>query len=353
MADNTVLNPGTGGDTVRDLARQSGSVKTQVFQLDLGGVTGNAEVLIQAGQQLMAASVPVVIASNQPSLGVTLGVGSAIAGKFGIDQTTPGTTNLIATNADGTISNGAAPSKSLIAGGIFNTTLPTLTTGQGAALQVDSNARQLVNVAVLPALVAGSAIVGKFGIDQTTIGTTNGVSLAQIGSTTIVNGGLAGSLGIGGLAADNATPIGNPIYICGGALVGANPTKATNGQTSALATDAVGRLITVHNHERSMTGCTATTITASITATAIVAAIAATFCDITSLSITNSSATATLVTLINNAVTYGVWNIPANGNIVIPFPTPLASGLINTAWTLTCTTSVSSIYVVASWVKNT
>lgn len=71
MADNTVLNVGTGGDTVRDLARQAGTVKTQVVQLDLGGASANAEVLISAGQKTMALSVPVVLASDQSALPVT------------------------------------------------------------------------------------------------------------------------------------------------------------------------------------------------------------------------------------------------------------------------------------------
>jgi hypothetical protein len=35
-----------------------------------------------------------------------------------------------------------------------------------------------VNVKVLPALVAGSAIIGTVGIDQTTAGTTNGMTIA-------------------------------------------------------------------------------------------------------------------------------------------------------------------------------
>jgi hypothetical protein len=71
MADNTELPPGIGGDLVRDLARQGGLVKTQVIQLDLGGSSANAEKLITAGQQLMADSVPVVLASNQPALPVS------------------------------------------------------------------------------------------------------------------------------------------------------------------------------------------------------------------------------------------------------------------------------------------
>ena len=71
MADNTILNTGTGGDTIRDLARGAGTIKTQVVQLDLGGATANAEVLITAGQQVMASSVPVVIASNQTAVNVS------------------------------------------------------------------------------------------------------------------------------------------------------------------------------------------------------------------------------------------------------------------------------------------
>lgn len=81
MSDNTLLNPGAGGDTVRDIARLGGTVKTQVIQLDLGGGAGNAEVLIAAGQQVAAASVPVVIASNQPTLPVQSAAGTASWGQ--------------------------------------------------------------------------------------------------------------------------------------------------------------------------------------------------------------------------------------------------------------------------------
>lgn len=72
--DNTQLNSGVGGDTIRDLARQAGSIKTQVIQLDLGGASTNSEVLITAGQQLSAVSVPVVIASDQSRLPVRQGI---------------------------------------------------------------------------------------------------------------------------------------------------------------------------------------------------------------------------------------------------------------------------------------
>lgn len=78
MADNTLLNSANvaGGDSVRNLARQAGNIKTQTVQLDLGGASANAEVLITAGQQAMAVSVPVVIASNQTAVPVVAGVAS-------------------------------------------------------------------------------------------------------------------------------------------------------------------------------------------------------------------------------------------------------------------------------------
>lgn len=68
----------------------------------------------------------VILASDSPGGTVTLGAGSALAGKFGIDQTTPGTTNGVQVNA---------------------------------------------------ALPVGANVIGKVSIDQATPGTTNGVQV--------------------------------------------------------------------------------------------------------------------------------------------------------------------------------
>ena len=69
MADNSLQN---GTDTIRDLGRQAGTVKTQVMQIDIGGATANAEILVTAGQQTMAASLPMVIASNQTPVPISV-----------------------------------------------------------------------------------------------------------------------------------------------------------------------------------------------------------------------------------------------------------------------------------------
>jgi hypothetical protein len=63
MTDNTQLNPGQGGDTVRALDR--GSSKTQVMAIDVGGVAG--EQLLSSANPLPAALpylLPGALAAN-------------------------------------------------------------------------------------------------------------------------------------------------------------------------------------------------------------------------------------------------------------------------------------------------
>lgn len=64
MPDNTVLNPGVGGDTVRNV--QKGVAKASVVILDLG--SGASESLLSGGQKTMANSLPVVLPSDQTAL---------------------------------------------------------------------------------------------------------------------------------------------------------------------------------------------------------------------------------------------------------------------------------------------
>ena len=202
---------------------------------------------------------------------------------------------------------------------------------------------------------AGTNVVGKVGLDQTTPGTTNALSLAQIGATTIVTGGVAGTLAVGGMTAVNAASTGNPEFCGGIALVAANPTKAANAQRTGLATDAIGRVILSSSHERTMVGNQVTTISSSTAETTIVTAGGAgVFNDLTCLTITNGSATATIVTLkdATAGTTRGIYNLAAGGGVSIPFPTPKAQASANANWTLTCGASVASVYVVAEFVKN-
>jgi hypothetical protein len=67
VADNTTLNPGVGGDLIRDIQRSSGTAKTQIVALDIGGAETNTEFLISAGQAPMSQSIPMVRSGDQPS----------------------------------------------------------------------------------------------------------------------------------------------------------------------------------------------------------------------------------------------------------------------------------------------
>lgn len=90
-------------------------------------------------------------------------------------------------------------------GNVANTTAWLVTGTGGTFPSTQSGTWNIGSITTLPSLVAGAAIVGKFGIDQTTVGTTNGVSLAQIGTATVLTGN--GTSGTGSqrinIASDN------------------------------------------------------------------------------------------------------------------------------------------------------
>lgn len=103
-------------------------------------IKDSAGLSINLGQQLMAASLPVVIASNQSTLQTK-------------DQ------------ADGPVAPGTVAANSILIGGQFNTVLPTLATGQQSALQSDASGRLLIGSIASP-LPAGTNNIGKTSIQD-------------------------------------------------------------------------------------------------------------------------------------------------------------------------------------------
>lgn len=174
----------------------------------LASIDGKTPAL---GQALSAASVPVVLTAAQlttltplTSVTVTQVTGTNLhtvvdSGSITVTSSTlptgaatsaNQTTEIaslatIATNTSatqGTAAAGTAATKSDLVGGVFNTSLPTLTTGQQAALQMDSSARQIIapltNASVVKAQLqdnAGTAIV----LGQTTASASVPVVLAS------------------------------------------------------------------------------------------------------------------------------------------------------------------------------
>jgi hypothetical protein len=74
-------------------------------------------------------------------------------------------------------------------------------------------------------LTAGTALAGKFGIDQTTVGTTNGVSIAQIGATTVATGN-----GVSGAGSQRVN------------IASDNTAFSVNATLQASATTAIGKV---------------------------------------------------------------------------------------------------------------
>lgn len=85
------------------------------------------------GQTTMSASLPVAIASNQSAINVL-------------------------NTANGSTAGGTAGTQSLQAGGVYESTAPTLTNGQQAALQLDSSGNLKVNLET--PIPAGSNLIG-------------------------------------------------------------------------------------------------------------------------------------------------------------------------------------------------
>lgn len=96
---------------------------------------------------------------------VVVDAGTAIIGKVGIDQTTPGTTNGVV--PAGNVAAGAADSGNPVkVGGVYNSTLPTLTTGQRGDIALDANSQvRTVNGLIAQGSVdsLANSIVGTMG----------------------------------------------------------------------------------------------------------------------------------------------------------------------------------------------
>ena len=274
-ADYTGLNV---GGTLRGATavNPSGSIFAQ--QVDLASVAGTTTA---TGNGVVSAGVQrVAIASDNTAFAVnaTLQAGAAVIGHVITDtgSTTVVTGNVTAVQGTGsnlhtvvdsgtitTVStvtavsdaqvqgkaaSGAAKSGNPVqCGAVFNTTQPTVTNGQAVENQATARGAQIVatgadtfNVTVNAALPAGTALLGKVGIDQTTPGTTNAVSVAQIGANTVLTGN--GVTGTGSqrvtIASDNTAFSVNATLAAGTALIGqvaaSNETATVYNGTTAL-----------------------------------------------------------------------------------------------------------------------
>lgn len=211
----------------------------------------------------------------------------------------------------------------------------TVTVTQATAANLNATVVGTGTFAVQSTNQASSNIIGNVRIDQTTPGTTNGVALTQVGSTTVLTGGTNGSLGVGGLAANNATAGGNPIQqSC--IAVSAEATLATAAQNAACVTDLAHKQIVLPyaNPENFVSGTTAAMT--STTSTSLIASPGGALRNyITQISCVNSHATVgTFVTVQDGSGGTALATLAAGsvfGGSSYTFPTPLRQPTTATA----------------------
>src|SRR3990167_2221599 len=184
----------TDGDNVAIRGTNSGEM--YVKHVDSIPVTGT---FWQGTQPVSIASVPSHDVTNAGTFAVQATLAAETTKVIGTVNVAAGQT-IAATNA-GTFATQAAQSGTWTVqpGNTANTTA-WLVTGTGGTFPVTGTfwqATQPVSIATAPVLVAGSAIIGKVGIDQTTPGTTNRVdvgtfpdnepfNIAQVGGSAVV-----------------------------------------------------------------------------------------------------------------------------------------------------------------------
>lgn len=235
----------------------------------------------------------------------------------------------------------------------FGSAFPTTGTAVGASdgtdmqpLLVDGsgNLKVDVEISALPTGAATSA-------DQ-----TNGSQLTQIfDNTSFVATNVNAVTNKNGLyvASNSATGSGVPAnaFYAGYEASTALPTATTATDLVGGMADKFGRQIAIPQAPRDLVGFQEATFTASTASAAVVTGVSNIFSDISSISLANSGASATLFTLSDGTNSYYFY-VPAGDMRGAVYQVPLAATTVATNWTGQCGTSTSSVYCTIQYIKN-
>lgn len=213
-------------------------------------------------------------------------------------------------------------------------------------------ATQPVSLATMPTLAAGTALIGKVGIDQTTPGTTNGVVIKDSSGAAIDY--TTPAISEGAVAHDAAIGTTKPTAV-GGRARTSNPTAVVQDDNTHAMFDKLGKQVVVPAL-RDLKNVQATTITSSTSETTIVTAAASTFHDLYGLTIANSSATDTEVAIKDSTAGTTRMTVAVKAGQTAGFMVDAGSAIpqatVNNNWTATCADSVAAILITALYVKN-
>jgi len=244
----TATNPSVGatGAAVPADATYVGGVSTA------GNLTAPGVTLASTAAVATQTALVVALSPNTPLPAGTNALGSVtVTGTVAVTQSTsPWVTSDL---ADGSASGGTAGTKSMLAGLIYNSSAPTLTTGQQASLQGDASGNLLVNLKT--ALPAGSNVIGAVTQSGTwtvqqgtppwtvtgtgTAGTpaTGVITIQGITGGTVVSTSDAADGSVTGGTAGTKSMLGGTIYN----TLGTAP-ALTTGQQASLQSDIAGNL---------------------------------------------------------------------------------------------------------------
>jgi hypothetical protein len=350
MAINFLQGVTTTNFTATNFTPGAGTIVLGAGSAAIGSVTITSTPGL-TDTQLRASAVPVSLASV-PTHAVTL-TSTTITGTVAVS------------NASLPLPTGASTSAKQPALGVAGTASTDVLTIQGiasmTALKVDGSAvTQPVSLASVPThavTLTSTTITGTVASTQSgtwNIGSITTLPALATGANVIgavTQSGTWNDVITGNVAAGSAAS-GNPVRI-GAVARTTNPTAVTDGQVSNFRTNKVGDTISIQA-PRELVGMQTTTITTTTETTVLTAGGAGVFCDISSMSITNSSATAVQVSLkdATAGTTRQTWWIPAGGGGPMSFNPPLPQTTANNNWTITLGAAVTSIFVNVTYIKN-
>lgn len=281
------------------------------------------------------------------------------------------------------------PTTPVTVGGIYNSAFTTAPIdGQGVPLQMDVMGNLLVNVAVgggggggtvTANQGAAAALAGAWPVeitDGTNVLATaahpiridpTGTTIQPVSGTVTANAGTNLNTSLLALeSGGNLAKIASAIAATGAAVPAdavyaglisttAFPTAASAGNIVGAMGDKAGRAVVVLNAPRDLAGRQVTTISSSTSETTVVSSSSGNFIDITSLQITNASATIPVTVTLKDATsgtTAAIYDLAAGGGIVAQFPTPLKQSVVTNNWTATLSVATVTVDINIQYVLN-
>jgi hypothetical protein len=315
-------------------AISSTNISTNIAQV--GGAT------MSLGQQLAAASVPVVLTAAQITTLTPLST-IAVSGVSGVVEVGPTGSANTKTNpffneiTDGTNAMGVMAN--------FGTT-------PGAVTAVNTNA----------SLFQGTTAVGSGAPLQVSLANTgaNGTALSVTATLAAATTNVIGTvrvIGNAGAVFDAATGAAvpaNAVQMGVIAKVSALPTATSDAFLIAPMADKFGRQVVLPQAMRDLVGTKWTQIASSSAETTIVASVSSVFLDITGIQITNQTATAVTVTIKDSTggTTRKTYDLAANGGIVVHFSPPLPQSAVTNNWTATLSSAAVTVDINVDYIQN-